>query len=261
MPWSSRLGQATPPKVRWSTNRSSVWPSAKENRACRCFSSRASRRLDEELAAHPEVHQQALVVPVGAQTPARGTCRVCRAPVATDCSTRALRSAAPGTWRTTRAPRNSASRSGDRRRRPPGRGGQSRPPGSSGIPDHRDPTRTRRSGRHVTLGSSTGLGRRRPSSVARACSAARCSASFLRARARGRGPPPTTALATNCCHGPGRTRRRGTPGCRARPGRPAPGLVFQSGRPRGRDWVISGSKRWWTNTLASSARKTGGRCR
>ena len=58
MPVSSSSARATPPKVRWSTNRSSVWPSAKENRACRCFSSGASEP-DEELAAHPEVHQQA----------------------------------------------------------------------------------------------------------------------------------------------------------------------------------------------------------
>ena len=64
MPWSSSSASATPPKVRWSTNRSSVWPSAKREPRVQVLLLRGVRGLDEQLAAHPQVHQQALVVAV-----------------------------------------------------------------------------------------------------------------------------------------------------------------------------------------------------
>ena len=48
----------TPPKVRWSTKRSSRPPSVKPIRTCRCFSSGASGRLHEQLAGHAQVRDQ-----------------------------------------------------------------------------------------------------------------------------------------------------------------------------------------------------------
>ena len=49
---------ASPPKVRWSTKRSSRPPSVKVNRARRCVSSGWRRLLDEQLAAHAQVGDQ-----------------------------------------------------------------------------------------------------------------------------------------------------------------------------------------------------------
>ena len=51
---------ARPPKVRWSTKRSSRPPSVNVNRARRCVSSGCGRLLDEQLAAHAEVGDERL---------------------------------------------------------------------------------------------------------------------------------------------------------------------------------------------------------
>ena len=56
-----RSTTASPPKVRWSTKRSSGPPSAKANRTRRCVSSGASGGPHEQLAAHAEVGEQRLV--------------------------------------------------------------------------------------------------------------------------------------------------------------------------------------------------------
>src|SRR6478609_9501658 len=106
MPCPSRSVRTSPPKVRWSTNRSSGPPSAKRNRACRCFSSGAAASSTSSWPLIPRWRIRPSPSPRSSQRylPRRRTASTRRP------ARRSVRSWGPPTWRrATRSPRSSTS--------------------------------------------------------------------------------------------------------------------------------------------------------